>query len=234
MTETRRLLFCLLLCLCLGAWSTAGAELNVVQTACNILTFDDECHVYCCAQVHNDSDYLAGMEQGLFRLISGDTVLAEENVERLWPYFVDANGDGYLFQTVIFYPDEDGNLEIPSITGLSYQLASMTVPVSAANETLLAEAEIERTETGGYVLICKLQNTDSETAWNPLVTYGLYTSGGSMLYADGLSLENTGIGSGSTLELRFAVNAQIVKQWVSYGVEPTEVRVQGFYRRDSD
>ena len=234
MASKRHYVFLLLLCLCLGIWSMAGAELNVVQTACNILVYSDECQIYCCAQVHNDSDRLAGMEHGLFRLLSGDVVIAEENVERLWPYFVDANGDGYIFQTVTFYPDEDGNLEIPSITGLNFQLSSMTMPVSVANETLVADAEIEKTQTGGYVLICRLQNTDDETAWNPLVTYGLYTSGGSLLYADGLSLENTGISSGSTLELRFTVNAQIVKQWFSYGVEPAEVRVQGFYRRDSD
>lgn len=223
-------LFLCLAAICLGAL----ADLSVVQTSCNILVYGDECRVYCCAQVHNDSNGLTGMESGVFQLMNGDEVIAEESVDRLWPYFLDPGKDGYIFGSSVFYPDENGNLEVPTITGLVYQLIPMDVPVATENHRLEASMQIEKTQAGGYELICELTNMEEETAWNPLVSYGLYTSGGSMLYADGITLNGLGIRSGSTIELQFTVNAQIVSQWAGYGVEPAEVRVMGYYRKDSD
>ncbi|MBQ9010482.1 MAG: hypothetical protein IJ088_14315 [Clostridia bacterium] len=226
----------LVICLCLLTVLTgvAAADLNVVQTSCNILVAEEECRIVCCAQVHNDSDRLAGLEHGLLRLTNGGEVIAEESVSRIWPYFLDPGGDGYVFETVTFYPDEDGNLEVPSITGVSFEMNAMDVPVSVENNMLRAEMHIERMETGGYIMACTLANDEAETAWNPQVTFGLYTDGGSLLYADGQSLDNIGISGGNQLELRFMINPQIVAQWGGYGVEPAEVRVKGYYRQESD
>ena len=226
----------LLLCLSLvTAFSgIAAADLNVVQTSCNILVSEEECQIVCCAQVHNDSDTLAGLDHGFFRLVNGEEVVAEEGISRIWAYFLDPGGDGYVFETVRFYPDEEGQLEVPTITGVTFEMVDMFVPVTVQNQMLSTEMHIERMEAGGYVLVCTLKNDTAETAWNPQVTYGLYTDGGSLLYADGRSLDNMGISGGNQIELRYMVNPQIVAQWISYGVEPAEVRVKGYYRQETD
>jgi len=226
------LLFCL--CLMLLPAGIASASLNVVQTSCNILMGEDECRIVCCAQVHNDSDHLAGLEHGFFRLINGEEVIAEEGIRRIWPYFLDPGGDGYVFETVTFYPDEDGHLEAPAITGVTFELNDMNVPLTVENNRLNTEMHIERTETDGYIMACTLKNDAMETAWNPQVSFGLYTEDGLLLFADGKSLDNIGISGGNQIEIQFIVNPQIVAQWGEYGVEPAEVRVAGYYRQETD
>ncbi|MBR1709378.1 MAG: hypothetical protein IJ719_11180 [Clostridia bacterium] len=214
--------------------ASAEDTIRVVQTACNILVYGDECQVFCCAQVHNDTNRILGIESGTVRLLYEDTVVAEEEVERLWPYFLDPGGDGYLFQLIRFLPDAQGNPVIPAITGVIYDLNTMNVPATMQNQMLESTLEIERTQNGGYAIVVSAKNAGEETVWDTMITYGLYTSGGSLLYADGESFDQMGISPGSQLEKRFSINSQIVAQWENYGVEPAEFRVFAYYRSDTD
>ena len=55
-----------------------------------------------------------------------------------------------------------------------------------------------------------------------------------MIYADGTTLKDVGIPVGGTILLRFPVEDELVKQWDSYGMSASEVRVTASFRNDED
>ena len=209
-------------------------ELSVVQSAVSIIPYGDTYRVYCFAQVHNDSQMIQGMSSGVFRLYNGETVIAEEEVDRLWPYYLEPGQSGYVFGTAVFNPDENGNPVMPYVTRLVYTFETMEMTVSANSDSLYAEGTIERTGSGGYLLTMTVENTGESMARNPVVAFGLYTQSGAMIYADGRQLEQIGIAPGSTIELRFPVGLQLAKQWDDYGVSPDEIIITASYREDED
>ena len=63
---------------------------------------------------------------------------------------------------------------------------------------------------------------------------GLYTDDGTMVYADGTTLQDVGIPAGGTVLVRFDVDDVFVKQWQSYGVMPTQANTNASFRKDED
>lgn len=222
----------LLLC---AATGLADAEGVIVQTSCNILPSGEYYLVYTFAQVHNNSDEIICLDQGSFELHNGEQLLSSQRVSRMWPYFLNPGEDGYFFDIVSFEPDEDGAAVVPSVTAIDYNITYMTVNEAYASRDLSAVSEIvENGEQGSLSVVCEITNTTDVTAYDPVVSFGLYTDGGQMIYADGMTLTDVGIPAGGTVLARFTVEEAFVSQWKSFGVAPTQAHVNASFRVESD
>lgn len=189
---------------------------------------------YCFAQVHNNASTVICLDQGTFDLQSGETLLSTSEVSQIWPYFLSPGEDGYLFDIVSFEPDENGNPVIPSITGISYNVTYLPVDNAYASYDLSAVSEIAQDVSGDVSVVCRLTNSTDMDAYNPTVALGLYTDDGTMVYADGTTLQDVGIPAGGTVLVRFDVDDVFVKQWQSYGAMPTQANTNASFRKDED
>lgn len=218
-----------------AAVGLADAEGTIVQSACNILQSGDYYLVYTFAQVHNDSDSIICLDQGTFELHSGEQMLASQKVSRLWPYFLNPGEDGYLFDIVSFEPDENGMPVVPSVTAIDYNITYMTVDQAFGSMDLSAVSELNADKSDGTIeVVCEITNPTDLPAYDPNVSFGLYTDGGQMIYADGMTLGGVGIPAGGTVLVRFEVEDAFVSQWNSYGVVPTQAHVNASFRRNED
>lgn len=225
----------LLLALCACTASGLGeGEGVVVQSACNIVQSGQYYLVYCYAQIHNSSDQVIALEQGVFDLLNGEDILATQQVTQLWPYFLNPGEDGYVFDIVSFEPDENGNPVIPQVQGISYQIEYMSVDQRFASYSLQSESSIVVDTDGSTSVVCRLTNPMQMDAYAPTVAVGLYTDSGAMIYADGTTLTNVGIPAGGTTLVRFTLDEAFVEQWNSYGVSPAQMQVNASFRRDED
>lgn len=215
-------------------WSLADSEGAIVQSSCSVVPSGNYYLAYCYAQIHNNSDMNICLEQGVFELKNGDTVLAAQNVTHIWPNMIAPGEDGYLFDVVAFEPDENGQPVIPQVTGLEYAIQYMTVEEEFSSMDLAVAAEIERDARGGMTVVCTVTNGTDIEANDPTVSFGLYTDSGAMVYADGLTLFNVGIPAGQTLNIRFDVNDEISDQWNTYGANVTGVHAVGAFRDGTD
>lgn len=210
------------------------AEGVVSQTACSIVPSGDYYLVYCYAQVHNDSDKVICLEEGMLSLMNGEQLLATSDVAQIWPYFLSPGEDGYLFDIVAFEPNEDG-VVVPSVSGISYDLKYMTIPQEHASYALEASAQIEMDEDAqSMTIICEITNPTEMDAYDPTVSLGLYTHSGVMIYADGVTLQHVGVPAGQTVLARFPVDSVFVQQWKTYNALPDEARVSAVFRMDED
>ncbi|MBR5288874.1 MAG: hypothetical protein IKU34_09865 [Clostridia bacterium] len=222
----------LLLC---SAGAFADAEGVIVQSSCNILQSGEYYLVYTFAQVHNNSDSIICLDQGTFELHNGEQMLASQNVTRMWPYFLNPGEDGYLFDIVSFEPDEDGTPVVPSVTAIDYNITYMPVAQAFGSMDLSAVSEIETGAADGSLrVVCEITNPSDEAAYEPNISFGLYTDAGQMIYADGMTLEGVGIPAGGTVLVRFDVEEAFVSQWTSYGVTPTQAHVNASFRTETD
>lgn len=222
----------MLLC---AATGLADAEGVIVQSACSILQSGEYYLVYTFAQVHNNSDSIICLDQGTFELHSGEQLLASQKVSHLWPYFLNPGEDGYLFDIVSFEPDENGTPVVPSVSAIDYNITYMTVNDAFGSVDLSAVSEVSaQRDDGTLEVICEITNTTDIPAFDPNISFGLYTDGGQMIYADGMTLGGVGIPAGGTILTRFEVDAAFVSQWSSYGVVPTQAHVNASFRRNED
>ena len=217
-----------------AACAQADSEGRIVQTSCSIVRSDDYYLVYCFAQVHNDSDEVICLEQGTFELHDGEQSLFTGEVSRLWPSFLAPGEDGYYFDVATFAPDESGNAVMPAVSGIDYNVVYTTMDESYASCDLSAVSTVEQDEAGHIAVLCELTNGTDMTAFEPTVTFGLYTDGGSMIYADGRTIQGVGIPAGDSLVVRFLVDRVFVEQWKQYGVTIAEARVSAAFRADDD
>jgi len=233
----KRILALLLLGMMLFAAGAACAQEEtgvVVQSSCSIVQSGDYYLVYCFAQVHNNSDQIICLDNGMLALVNGEQLLATADVAQLWPYFIGPGEDGYLFDIVPFEPNEDG-VVVPTVTGLSYDIRYLTIDQAHGNMNLTASAVIEQDElTGETAVVCRITNPTDIDAYDPTVTFGLYMENGAMIYADGVTMQNVGIPAGGTVLQRFRLDNVFVNQWKSYNAMPTEARVTAVFRNDAD
>lgn len=223
-----------LLLVLLSCVSLADSEGAVVQSSCSVVASGQYHLVYCYAQIHNNSKEIICLENGTFELHGGDQILATQSVSQIWPYFINPGEDGYLFDVVAFEPDENGNPVVPQITGLTYEIAYMTVDKHFAALDLSAVATIEQDAGGGLTVLCAITNGNDEDAFDPTVAFGLYTDGGAMVYADGLTLRNVGLPAGETMLLRFPIDDAIAEQWRSFGANITGAHVNASFSSGAD
>lgn len=229
----KMILACLLTMLMLFACA-AAEEGTVVQSSCNIVQDGEYYLVYCFAQVHNNSDQIIFLDEGTLQLSGGEEPLATEKVSRLWPYFLAPGEDGYLFDIIPFGPGESG-AAVPQVKGLSYQLSYMTIDPDYAGVQLGADAQLVVDELGGGLsVVCEVSNPTAMAVYNATVAFGLYTDGGQMVYADGMSLKSVGIPAGGSILVRFEVEDVLVEQWRSYNAMPTQVRLNAMFRDNDD
>ncbi len=213
----------------------ADAEGVVVQSSCNILQSGEYYLVYTFAQIHNNSGSIICLDQGTFELHSGEQLLASKKVSRIWPNLINPGEDGYVFDIVSFEPDENGNPVMPSISAIDYNITYMTVDSEFGSLDLSAVSEIETdAESGAMTVVCEITNITDAPAYDPNVSFGLYTDAGQMIYADGKILTGVGIPAGGTMLVRFAVDSAFIEQWTGYGVSPTQASVVASFRRDED
>lgn len=226
-----------LLAVLLSAFAALGiaeGEGIVVQSSCSIVQSGEYYLVYCYAQVHNDSDQVICLEQGRFDLQNGEQLLSTNRITQLWPHFINPGKDGYVFDIVSFEPNEDG-VVVPQVTGINYQIDYMTVDPAYGNFELGVSASIEQErEDSGLKVICEVTNPMDVDAYDPAVTFGLYTAEGRLVYADGMTLQGVGIPAGGRTLVRFDVDEAFVAQWKSYNAMPAEARVSATFRRDED
>ncbi|MBQ8618251.1 MAG: hypothetical protein IJ418_12210 [Clostridia bacterium] len=219
------LLFALLFVTPAMAQEDAGV---IVQSSCSIVPSGEYYMVYCFAQVHNNTDQVLTLDEGVFSLQSGEEVIAAEEVSKLWPHFVAPGEDGYLFDIVPFE-------QLPQITGLDYDVQYLTINPAYAGVQLETATSLELDDsTHELHVICEIDNGASVDAYNPTVVMGLYTDAGQLVYADGRSLQDVGIAQGGKLLVRFSVEPMLVEQWMSYGALPTQVRAGTMFRTGSD
>lgn len=205
----------------------------VSQTSCSIVQSGDYYLVYCFAQVHNASDQVICMDRGTLSLVSGEQLLATSDVSQIWPYFLSPGEDGYLFDIVAFEPNEDG-VVIPSVTGISYDINYLTIPQEHASYGLNASARIETGAGDEMTVVCEVSNPTQTDAYDPTISFGLYTESGAMIYADGVTLQNVGIPAGERMLVRFPVDSVFVRQWTTYNASPSEARVKAVFRLNED
>ena len=217
-----------------SALALADSEGAIVQSSCSVVPSGDYYLVYCYAQIHNNSDKNICLEQGVFELRGGETVLATQDVTHIWPSMIAPGEDGYVFDVVAFEPDENGQPVVPQVTGLEYIIQYMTVEEEFSSLGLSVVSEIERDARGGMRVLCTVTNGTDMEAWNPTISFGLYTDGGAMVYADGITLFNVGIPAGETMRMRFDVEEEISDQWNTYGANVTDVRAVGSFRDGTD
>ena len=218
-----------------GAFAAlADSEGTVVQASCSVVKSGAYHLVYCYGQIHNNTNQIICLERGTFELQSGEQSLVSQDVDQIWPYFINPGEDGYVFDMVAFEPDESGNPVMPQITGLSYDITYMTVDEKFAAKDLSAVAEIEQDAGGGLTVVCTLTNDNDEAAYDPTVAFALYTDGGAMVYADGMTLRNVGLPAGETMLMRFPVDDAIAEQWTTYGANITGVQVNASFSSGTD
>jgi len=222
----------LLMTVCFAA-CMADSEGSVVQSSCSIVPSGQYYLVYCYAQIHNNTDEIICLERGTFELQNGDQSLVSQDVTQIWPYFINPGEDGYVFDVVAFEPDENGNPVLPQITGLTYDITYMTVGQQYAALDLSAVATIEQ-DAGGMTVVCAITNGNDEDAYDPTVAFGLYTDGGAMVYADGLTLRNVGLPAGETMLMRFPIDDAITEQWETYGANIATAHVNAAFSSGSD
>lgn len=233
----RKWLFGALAALLLAAMAMTGAadsEGAVVQSSCSIVQSGDHYLVYCYAQIHNNSDMVIALEQGSFELHGGEQILATQDVNQLWPAMINPGEDAYVFDVVAFEPDENGQPVIPQVTGIVYDIAYMAVDAEFASLALDAQPTIETDKHGGITALVTIHNPTQIMAMAPTVSFGLYTDGGAMVYADGLTLHNVGIPAGGSIVVRFPVDDAISEQWNSYGAKITQARAMASFRDGTD
>ena len=200
----------------------------VVQSSCNIVQSDEYYLAYCYAQVHNNSDQVICLEDGVFQLMAGEDALVEEEVSQLWPYFIAPGGDGYLFEIVPFET-------MPAVTALNYQIQFLSIDPDYAGVQLQTNARLEMDDiTGEMSVVCEITNTSSIDAYNPSITFGLYTEAGQMIYADGRNLSDIGIPAGGRVLVRFGVERALVEQWRGYDALPAQAKVNAMFRSGQD
>ena len=222
----------MLLCAAVGLADSEGV---IVQSSCNILQSGEYYLVYTFAQVHNNSDNIICLDQGTFELHSGEQMLASQKVSRMWPYFLNPGEDGYLFDIVSFEPNEDGAAVVPSVSAIDYNITYMPVNEAFGSKDLSAVCEIQTGAADGSLqVVCEITNTTEEDAFDPNISFGLYTEAGQMIYADGTTLKGVGIPAGGTVLVRFVVEEAFVSQWSDYGVVPTQAHVNAGFRAESD
>lgn len=222
----------MLLCAAVGLADSEGV---IVQSSCNILQSGEYYLVYTFAQVHNNSDNIICLDQGTFELHSGEQMLASQKVSRMWPYFLNPGEDGYLFDIVSFEPNEDGAAVVPSVSAIDYNITYMPVNEAFGSKDLSAVCEIQTGAADGSLqVVCEITNTNEEDAFDPNISFGLYTEAGQMIYADGTTLKGVGIPAGGTVLVRFVVEEAFVSQWSDYGVVPTQAHVNAGFRAESD
>lgn len=222
------------LMLMVSVGALADSEGAIVQSSCSVVPSGDYYLVHCYAQIHNNSDQVICLENGAFELHSGEQLLASQNVDRIWPSMINPGEDGYMFGVVAFEPDENGQPVIPQISGLEYTMTYMTVEQEFASIDLGTVAAIERDERGGMTVECEVTNGTDATAYSPAITFGLYTDGGAMVYADGIVLSGVGIPAGGSLLMRFEVDDAIVEQWDTYGANVTSAHAVASFRDGTD
>lgn len=203
------------------------------QVSCSIMQSGEDYLVYCFAQVHNASDSTVFLDEGLLRLHNGEQLLAEQEASNFWPYFLGPGEVGYLFDVVVFEPNEDG-VVVPSVTALEYEFDCGRIDAQYANAALKASVQVQEDPQEGYQLICMLQNDSDMDAFDPTVAFGLYAENGALIYADGMTLQRIGIPAGGETLLRLNVDDAFIEQWSAYGVKPAEVRVNASFRADED
>ena len=212
----------------------AEEALSVSQTACSIIETEGVYLIYSYAQVHNNSDQVVCLAQGTYELTAGGESLGVYEVEEIWPDFLSPDADGYLSNLLIYDPEEQENGDAPAITGLTYDLETMSVSTDLQNYDLEVTAEFAEISSGDISVQCRIKNTTEEDAWNPIVVYGLYTSGGSLVYCEGKMLDNIALPAGSEIITTFTVSGTQGGQWKSYGAFPTEIKALASYRIDTD
>lgn len=222
------------LLLCAAVCGLADSEGVIVQSSCSIVQSGEYYMVYCFAQVHNNSSDIICLEEGSFDLHGGEQILATCEVSNLWPYFLNPGEDGYLFDIVPFEPDENGSPVVPAVTGIDYNIRYLTVNPEYGSLDISAVSQIASDDSGALTVVCELTNMSDVDAFDPTIAFGLYTEEGSMIYADGMTLQGVGIPAGGTVLVRFAIDSVFVSQWQSYGVVPAEARVSASFRADDD
>ena len=212
----------------------ADGEGSVVQSSCNIVKSGDYYLVYCYAQVHNNSDHIICLDEGVFELSSGEQLLYSGAVSQLWPYFIAPGEDGYVFDIASFEPNEDG-IVVPNVTGIHYNIKYMTIDPAYAGQKLQVAARLEQgASADDLAVVCEVYNPARMDAYDATVSFGLYTAGGSMIYADGKTLQGVGIPAGGTVLVRFDIDELFAQQWQSYGAAPAEVRATAMFRSNDD
>lgn len=228
------MLLALALALTAGAWALAQDEGAIVQSSCNIVQSGEYVLAYCFAQVHNNTDQMVCLDEGTLRLMSGEQVLSENRVSRLWPTFLAPGGDGYLFDIVPFEPDGE-NAGVPAITGLDYDIGYMSVNPAYAGQALEAQARIEADDsTGRMSVLCEIGNPTDEAVFGASMAFGLYTDAGQMVYAGGTRLSEIGIPAGGSVMVRFEVEDELAEQWRSYDALPTQARASAMFSASED
>lgn len=218
-----------------SAAGLADAEGVIVQSSCNIMPSGEYYLVYTFAQVHNNSDEIICLDHGSFELHSGEQLLSSQTVTRMWPYFLNPGEDGYFFDIVSFEPSEDGAAVMPSVTAIDYNITYMTVNQAYGSHDLSAVSEIITDENqGSLTVLCEITNTTDMDAFDPVVSFGLYTEAGQMIYADGMTLTGVGIPAGGTVLVRFEVEEAFVSQWKAHNAVPAQANVNASFRVESD
>ena len=210
----------------------AENELSIVQSSISIVRQEAGWLLSCYAEVRNDSAQVVALEEGHFSLTAQGGPLANGAVGSLMPYFLSPGQIGYLRDTVQIPPLEGD--EQPLVTGLSYALTALPVDSALQSEGLSVRMERMERENGGLLVELRLQNTTASPIWNPTLAWGLYASGGALLYADGRTLGNIALPGGDETIVRFDVPAAYVDRWDEYGAEPAEVRAMASYGGDED
>ncbi|MBQ7887536.1 MAG: hypothetical protein IJ313_11690 [Clostridia bacterium] len=207
----------------------AQEELGViVQSSCSIVPSGEYYLAYCFAQVHNNTDQVLCLDEGMFYLSSGEEPIASEEVSQLWPYFIAPGEDGYLFDIVPFE-------EMPQVTGINYDVRYLTINPAYAGVPFEMQTRVELDDgSSALSVVCEITNPSQADAYDPTVVVGLYTDAGQLVYADGRNLQDVGVMAGGKLLVRFAVEPSLVEQWMSYGALPTQVRASAMFRTGSD
>ena len=230
----RRIWLLALLLLALAVPAALADEPGViVQSSCSIVQSGEYHLVYCYAQVHNQSEEIICLESGTFELHNGDQILATEDVTRIWPYFIEPGGDGYLFDIVSFEPDENGPV-VPTVTGVDYDIRYMRIGLEHAGMALETRTQIDQEPSGDVVVTVHLINPELIDAYDPTVAIGLYTEDGVLLYADGVTLQDVGVPAGGEVLRRFRIDDTIAGQWRAFGVTPAWAQVSAAFRADED
>ena len=218
----------LLVCLFAPMAFAEGEQGTVVQSSCSIVPSGEYYMAYCFAKVHNNTDQVLCLDEGMLELINGEETIAAQEVSQLWPYFVAPGGDGYLFEIVPFD-------QMPQVTGLRYENRYLEINPAYAGVALDTAARVELDDGSGLMsVVCEVTNGAAVDAYDPTIVVGLYTDAGQLLYCDGRNLKDVGVPMGEKLLVRFAVEPTLVEQWTSYGALPTQVQAGAMFRTGSD
>ena len=201
---------------------------TIVQSSCSIVQDGEYYLAYCFAQVRNDTDQVLCLDEGTFRLVSGEEEIASQEVSQFWPYFLAPGAEGYLFDIVSFDA-------LPQITGIDYDIRYLNINAAYAGTALGTQGRVELDENSNALsVLCEVANPGDTDAYDPTIVMGLYTDAGQLVYSDGRSLKDVGIPEGGKLLVRFYVEPMLVEQWMSYGALPTRAQTGAMFRTGSD